>query len=207
MNNILAVGAHPDDIEVGCFGSLLKHKQNGDKIHILITTRGQGGNRTWKSIYHELTTSMKILRPDTITILQNRNGYLTMNMKNVSYIDAIIEKANIDSVYTLWYGDSHQDHQETFKIVMAACRKSKVDNIYCCELGNYVFHAHFAFRPQLFVDISDTIDLKLASINCYKSYFNQKDIEDIKSLAKYRGSCCNSSYAEAFEIIRNVRRS
>jgi LmbE family N-acetylglucosaminyl deacetylase len=80
-----------------------------------------------------------------------------------------------------------------------------VDNIYCCELGNYVFHAQLAFRPQLFVDISDTIDEKINAISQYNTYFKKNDLITIKNLAHFRGSNCNSMYAEAFEIIREVK--
>jgi N-acetylglucosamine malate deacetylase 1 len=206
MKNVLAIGAHPDDLEVGCFGTLLKHKMNGDKVHVAITTQGGCGHRTLKIMDQEHQRSMKILKPHSVINFENPNGQVKIGWKTVSEIDGLIKRYDIDTIYTLWYGDSHQDHQETFRIVMAACRKGRVDNVYCCELGNYVFHAQVPFRPQLFVDISDTIDDKMKAIGCYRSYFSPEDLESIKSLNKYRGSCCRSDYAEAFEIIREVKR-
>ena len=206
MKNILAIGAHPDDIEVGCFGTLYKLKSENLSVHIVITTKGGYGKRNWKTINQEMGNALKILNPNSVSVLDNKIGHIQINWKTVSEIDDLIDKHDIDTIFTPWYGDSHQDHQQTFKIVMAACRKSRVDNIYCCEQGNYVFHAHFGFRPQWFVDIGDTINYKIEAMNCYKSYYDKSDLENIKSLAQYRGSCCKAKYAEAFEIIRQVKR-
>ena len=72
MSNILAVGAHPDDLEVGCFGTLIKHKRMGDRIHVAMTTKGGYSNRKWKTIEDELHASMTILNPDSYIVLNNK---------------------------------------------------------------------------------------------------------------------------------------
>lgn len=205
MKKILAIGAHPDDLEVGCYGTLLKHKKQGDEVHMALTTKGGYGNRDWETILKEFEKSLDILKPDSSIILDNKIGHLEINWKTVTEIDKLIDEYSIDTIYSHWYGDGHQDHQTTYKIVMAACRQSRVSNVYCCELGNYVFHAHYAFRPQLFIGIDNEINEKIQAMKCYSTYFKDEDVENIKSLNHYRGSCCRSEYAEAFEIIRETR--
>ena len=89
--SILAVGAHPDDLEVGCFGTLLKHKSAGDKVTVAITTKGGYGNRTWEQISREAKNASKVLGVDYI-ILDNKIGHYEMNWKTVGEIDQIISK-------------------------------------------------------------------------------------------------------------------
>jgi len=201
--SVLAVGAHPDDLEVGCFGTLLKHKTAGDKVTVAITTKGGYGNRTWEQISREAKNASKILGVDYI-ILDNKIGHYEMNWKTVGEIDQIISRNAVDTVYTVWHGDSHQDHQLTFKNVLAACRTKRIRNLYCFEMSEYSYRSQSTFDARFFVDISEFFEMKLKAARAYKSYITPHHIEAISGLAKHRGLACETEYAEAFEPIFTI---
>ena len=201
--SVLAVGAHPDDVEVGCYGTLLKHKSLGDKVTIAITTKGGYGNRTWEQISKEARNASKILGVDNI-ILDNKIGHYEMNWKTVGEIDQIISRNAVDTVYTVWHGDSHQDHQLTFKNVLAACRTKRITNLYCFEMSDYSYRSQSTFDARYFVDISEFFEMKLKATKAFKSYITPHHIEAIRGLAKHRGLACGTEYAEAFEPIFTI---
>jgi LmbE family N-acetylglucosaminyl deacetylase len=196
--SVLAVGAHPDDIEVGCFGTLLKHRSVGDNVVVAITTKGGYGHRTWSQIQSEAKVASRILGVDYI-ILGNKIGHYEMTWKTVGELDRIISQNETDTVYTVWHGDSHQDHQLTFKNVLAACRTKKIENLYCYEQSEYSYRSQATFDARLFVDISPFLERKLEAIRAYKSYITPAHIEAVKGLARHRGLACAAEYAEAFE--------
>ena len=198
--SVLAVGAHPDDIEVGCYGTLLKHKSLGDKVTVVITTKGGYGNRTWAQIIREIRNASKVLGVNYI-ILDNKIGHYEITWKTVSELDQIISRNAVDTVYTMWHGDSHQDHQLTFKNVLAACRTKRIRNLHCFELSEYSYRSQSTFNARYFVDISEFLEMKLKATEAFKSYITPHHIEAIRGLAKHRGLACSSEYAEAFEPI------
>lgn len=198
--SVLAVGAHPDDIEVGCFGTLLKHRSVGDRVAVVITTRGGYGDRSWEQITAEAKEASDVLGVDYI-ILDNKIGHYEMNWKTVGEIDDMISEHAVDLVYTVWHGDSHQDHQMTFKNVLAACRTKQVSNLHCFEMSEYSYRSHSTFDARHFVDITHFIDAKIKAAKSYKSYIGPQHVEAILGLAKHRGFACGAEYAEAFEPI------
>lgn len=200
LASILALGAHPDDIEAGCGGTLLKHKESGDRVTIVVTTCGGVPHRPWETVLKEIHEAEEILGIK-FKIFDNPNGHYTMNWKTVAEIDDVIEKEKVDTVYTVWYGDSHQDHNTTFRTALAAARKKQVRDFYCFELPDYSYRSEFTFTPKRFVDISQYMDRKIKSVAAYKSYFNEDNIIAIEGLARHRGGACGVRYAEAFEII------
>ncbi len=200
MATILAIGAHPDDVEVGCFGTLLRHVAAGDKVRVVVTTSGGVKGRSWKTVQREIDRAQKILGSKFI-VLDNQNGHYQMNMKTVEQLDKVIGQEKADTIYTVWHGDSHQDHKNTFRNVLAAARDKRVSNLYCFELTDYSYRSEVVFSPRKFVDITNYIDTKLKSVAAYSSYFDEQDLEAIRGLARHRGGACGVKYAEAFEIV------
>jgi N-acetylglucosamine malate deacetylase 1 len=204
--NVLAIGPHPDDIEIGCFGTLLRHKKAGDNISVLITTKGGYSNRSWDLITSEYHCSEKILGIK-YEVLDNTIAHYNFNMNTVSQIDEVINKHNIDTIYCNWYGDAHQDHQASFNNILAASRKSSIKNLFCYELGMYNARTQLVFKPHFFVDISEFMDLKIKAVSCYQSYFTtDRFIVAMEGLARQRGYSSGVKYAESFEIIFNTWR-
>ena len=202
-SSVLAVGAHPDDVEVGCFGTLLKHRSCGDKVTVAITTKGGYGNRSWEKIETEFAESSKVLGAPYV-ILNNRIGHYEMNWKTVTELDDIIADNSVDTVYTVWHGDSHQDHQLTFRNVVAACRTKKIRNLYCFELSDYSYRSQATFDARYFVDISPYFEKKIKAIKAFKSYITPRHVEAVRGLARHRGLACGAEFAEAFEPIFSI---
>ena len=207
VKNVMAIGAHPDDVETGCFGTLLYHMDKGDKLNVLITTRGGYADRPWSTIKSEYENAEKILGVKYI-VLNHPIANYEFNRATVRELDSIIEENNIDTIYCTWYGDCHQDHQNVFKNALSASRKSRVNNLYCYELGNYSARTNLIFKPQLYIDITKHIENKLAAIKSYKSYYkDEQSLENIKLLSMLRGTSIGVKHAEAFEIIFETRRT
>ena len=204
--SVLAIGAHPDDVEVGCFGTLLKHVDAGDKVKVIITTRGGVRNRPWKMVLEEIEEAQHCLG-SKFTLLDNPNGRYQMTKKTVSELDKIVERENADTIYTVWHGDSHQDHKMTFRNVLAAARAKQVSNLYCFELTDYSYRSEVVFTPRKFVDITNYLDTKIKSVAAYRSYFSEQDLEAIRGLARHRGGACGVKYAEGFEIVFEMWRN
>jgi len=205
MASILAVGAHPDDVEAGCYGTLLKHVDAGDKVTVVVATKGSLPHRPWEVILKEIEEAQSYLDKEFV-ILDNPDGQYQMNWKTVSELDTIIERENIDTIYTVWHGDSHQDHRMTYRNVLAASRKMQVRNLYCFELPDYSYRSESVFTPRRFVEITPYLETKIKSVAAYKSYFSKEHFEAIRGLASHRGGACGVKYAEAFEIIFEMWR-
>ena len=200
MASVLAVGAHPDDVEAGCFGTLLRHKSCGDRVFVVVTTRGGDSARNWETIEGEFKKAQSLLG-QSYTILDNPNGHYSMTWKTVGELDAIVRQHEIDTVYSVWHGDSHQDHQMTFKNVLAACRSKRVSNLYCYELPDYSYRSNISFAARRFVDVTAFLDTKIEAVSAFETYFTPRQLEAIEGLARHRGGACGVKYAEAFEVI------
>jgi LmbE family N-acetylglucosaminyl deacetylase len=202
MRNVMFVGAHPDDIEVGCAGTLLKHKAAGDGVYPVVTTWGGYGDRSEETIRQEMNAAEKVLGA-RYTVLNNKVGHYTVEWKTVGELDKLITTLNIDTVYCVWHGDSHQDHQATYRNIIAACRVKRVKNLYLYELANYSQRSAETFEPVEYVDISGYLDKKIQAIKCYRSYlmFNDEFIDAVVGLALFRGNACGCEHAEAFEVV------
>ncbi len=205
MASVIAVGAHPDDIEVGCVGTLLKHLDMGDEVGVVLTTQGGYGSRSWETIASEMENAQGKIGIRYV-ILDNPIGHYEMTWKTVGELDSIIKERKVDTVYSVWHGDSHQDHQMTFRNVLAACRTKRVRNLYCYELPEYSYRSQEAFQPRRFVDISPFLEKKLEAVAAYNSYFTDANLDAIRGLAAHRGGACGVRYAEAFEIIFEMWR-
>ena len=124
------------------------------------------------------------------------------------FCDNILEKYEIDLIYTHWAGDSNQDHTSTFKTTMAAARYVK--NVYCYEQIPIPRHTENQMRINHYVNITDTFDDKIKVSEGHKSQYDKYkkagfDVtENLTTLAKFRGIQAKCKYAEAFQIIKQV---
>lgn len=215
MKNILAIGAHPDDIEFGCSGTLIKHVQSGDNVYILIMTQSNvkdafTGIRTRDAFIslEEATNASKIIRGQLI-LGPFEDTNIPFNGESVAFIEKIIKEKNIDTVYTHWAGDTHQDHINTLSATMAAARLVK--NVLCYEQVPLPRISNTHPVANYYVDISDTLDSKLESCKCHESQISKFNvhgfdmIDNIITLAKFRGNQAGVKYAEAFNVLKMVR--
>lgn len=194
---ILAVGAHPDDIELGCSGALRKHIVRGDDVFCIIASFGEGsGNKEKRKI--EAESVAKLMEVKEIHFLNLPDTMIRHNGVVVRLLDGYVNK-EIDIIYVHSPNDYHQDHANIAKSILSASRKMK-NSIFFYETPSTTIE----FKPTLYVDISDTFEDKLKYVKQYTSQKNKEYMEEqaIIGLAKYRGYSIGVKYAEAFEVGR-----
>jgi len=213
MSNILAIGAHPDDVELGCSGTLAKHLKEGDKVTILHLTCSDRMD-VFNNVVHvkdirrkEAENASKIIGADLIT-LDFQDQAIPFERESIFVIERVISKVKADIIYTLWEGDIHQDHINTLKNVLAAGRN--VDRILLYEQVPYIRTGRIFSEVNYFVDITEFYSIKESSVLAHESQLatdNQKRmLTGMRSLAEFRGSQCNCKYAEAFNAIKQIVR-
>ena len=213
--NIMAIGAHPDDIEFGCGGTLINHKDNGNKVIYVCMTDTESIDategkiiRTESQLKSETQCAADILGVDKIHYLPFKDLHVPFSFDSVSRLESLIKHYEIDTIYTHWSGDSNQDHISTFKTTMAAARYVK--NIYCYEQIPIPRHTDNPMRVNSYTDISRSFDLKIKAAECHQSQFKKYkaagfDVsENLTTLAKFRGIQANCKYAEGFQVIKQV---
>ena len=211
----MVVGAHPDDVEFGVGGTISKHIAKGDKVHMVVMTNTESVNgttgkiiRTKSQLVNEIKNSVQILGCTTYYCLPFKDLHVPFNFDSISKLESLINKYNIDTIYTHWEGDANQDHIAAFKTTMSAARY--VPNVYCYEQIPIPRLYLNTFCPDYYVDITDTIDKKLGASNAHVSQITKYkstglDVEEnLKILAQFRGVQARCKYAEAFKIIKKV---
>lgn len=207
---ILAVGAHLDDIEIACGGTLAKAIKNGHEVKTLIMSKSGYTNkdgeiqRTNESAVREGTEALKILGIRDIVILDFPTKDIPFHSDVVNEIDICISEYNPDIIFTHHPFDTHQAHVGVSNATIAAARRK--NTIFFYEPISPSGRSYVAFRPQLYVPIDDTIDLKLDSLRAHKTEyhkFGKEDwIEGVNARCGFRGYEIGKKYAEAFEILR-----
>jgi LmbE family N-acetylglucosaminyl deacetylase len=197
--NILAIGAHPDDIELGCGGLLLKAaRQDHHNIFMYTLTRG-GASGDPEERTKELMQSAKSIGAKRLWIDNFEDTKLSLSSDLINHIEFFIKKADPDIVLTHSIGDTHHDHRAIAASTMEAGRF--VPNILAYEIP-----VTRDFKPQVYYDISDVIDDKIELINIFLSQRSKSFLQSnaIRGLAQYRALQSrfdNSvSCVEAFEV-------
>lgn len=199
MMNILAIGAHPDDIELGCGGLLLKaSRQDRHNIFMYTLTRG-GASGDPEERTKELIESARFIGAKRLWIDNFEDTKLSLSSDLINHIEFFIKKADPDIVLTHSLGDTHHDHRAIAASTMEAGRF--VPNILAYEIP-----VTREFKPQVYYDISDVIDGKIELINIFLSQRSKSFLQSnaIRGLAQYRALQSrfdNSvSCVEAFEV-------
>ena len=197
---ILAIGAHPDDIEIGCGGTIKKHVCMGDDVYYAIATNGEkGGDK--KERIAEAKKASQLMGIKGIDFLGLPDSYILHNGETVNLLDDVIGKRSPSIVYVHSLKDYHQDHSNIAKSTLSASRNMK-NSILCYEAPSTTIE----FTPIAFRNINSTFESK---INCINQFISQekKDYTErqaIINLAKFRGKTINVEYAEAFEVVRLI---
>lgn len=201
---ILVFGAHPDDLEIGMGGTIAKLSSKGYEVQPIIATLPNFVKTdTKEGRRSESILSAKVMGCKSPIFLDLSPEEMVFGRKLVTMIDSIVSKYKPDSVCTQWYGDSHQDHQALTKSVISACRDQ--NNIFMYETTIPGGITEKSFRPQLFVNITEKIEIKKNALECFQSQFIRCGdiwIPAILGRCSFRGYQINSKYAEAFEVIK-----
>jgi LmbE family N-acetylglucosaminyl deacetylase len=199
MKVVLAIGAHPDDIELGCSGTLALHKTKGDKVYLLVLTRGEAsGDGKVREV--ECRKAAKILRVDRLFFGGIEDTKVHDGRETIDIIEKIVNEVKPDIIYAPSRKDTHQDHRNTGHATLSAGRRCKMILFY--EGAS----TQRDFIPQVFVNIEDTFDLKRKVIGIFGSQLNGKRggyamaAKAVVGLAQYRGYQAGLNVAEAFEV-------
>ena len=198
--NILAIGAHPDDIEFGCGGALIKYTQKGHRLFLLVMTGGGMGGTSAVRI-KEQQASGEILAAEKIFWGGYEDTHLIVDTELIGKIEAVIAEVKPDFIFCNFPDDTHQDHRHLAQAIMSATR-------YIRNVLFYEGPTTQNFNPQVFVDISDTLERKVEALKAHKSQVMKTNIEDLSivevahSSANFRGIQGRVKYAEAFHSLR-----
>jgi LmbE family N-acetylglucosaminyl deacetylase len=195
--NVLAVGAHPDDIELGCGGTLAKHLRNGDRVYVLVMTNGEQGKHTPERKECFASLMNLGLKEEDVFFGNFPDGAISDDVKTVDFIERLLVKLGITRVYTHYYNDRHQDHRACSNAVSSAARR--IPEILLFQGPS----TRVPFEPHYFIELSeDEMDKKFGALECYKTQIDKGivNLDWVENLAKYNGLSHHKEYAEAFAI-------
>ena len=205
--NILAIGAHFDDIELGCGGSIAKHVKQGDNVFVYVATDSGFSNPAQKLIRsseiakNEAENAMKILGVDELI----SGSFKTLDLEFIDALNIeiirIAEDKKIEFVYTHWASDIHHDHQALAKASLHACRHVPRMLMY---RSNW-YHSVSEFRGNFYIDISQYWPIKQKAIEAHESELDRtgrKWISFFKNEAENAGQRIGVEKAEVFEIVK-----
>ncbi len=204
--NILCIGAHPDDIEIGMGGTVSKLSSLGYRVIMLVFANSDMDNIDERC--NEARLAAEYLNVE-IELIKITSDELQKNRFLVGKIDEIIRRYSPESVYTHWIHDSHQDHQIISRATISALRKNTC-SLYMYEETIPGGITPESFCAQMFIDIGDHIYNKINALKFHHSQIKSHNDENtwiygIKGRAQYRGYQINSKFAEAFEVVKEVR--
>ncbi|MBI5637161.1 MAG: PIG-L family deacetylase [Nitrospinae bacterium] len=205
--NILAIGAHFDDVELGCGGALAKHAQNGDNVYVYVATVSGFTNqynqtvRSSEIALGEARVAMKIL--GVIEMVCGK--FKTLDVEFVDELNIeilkIVQEKKIDKVYAHWVGDIHHDHQAVAKASLHSCRHVPRMLMY---RSNW-YHSTMEFRGNFYVDITKQWEVKERAIQSHASEMyrtSSKWVGFFKNEAENAGQRIGVNYAEVFEVVK-----
>ncbi len=206
--SVVAIGAHSDDIELGCGGTLAKACQAGLQVTCLLLTHSAYHQIDGKDRTAELAESEGLEAAATLGIHDVRClGFATTELRwefaLVEAIDAVLREVKPSLIFTHWPFDTHQDHHFGAMATLSAARLFPTVLTY-----EPIFpsgRSFQPFRPQLYFDIGETIEAKLESLRCHRSQhakYGDDWLEAVKARARIRGYDTGVTYAEAFEVVR-----
>ena len=216
-NKVLIVAVHPDDETLGCGGTLLKHKANGDEIHWLICTTIDEKHSYYETREKELKEVANAYEFDSVHNLRLK----TMQVDEYSMSDLIgriskvVNEVQPNIIYLPFKGDVHSDHRKIFE-ASYSCTKSFrypfIKKIYMIETLSETEFApstkEDSFIPNVFVDISEFMDKKLEIMKIFESEMAPhpfpRSETNLRALATVRGATAGCEYAESYVLLKEI---
>lgn len=221
MNKALVLAVHPDDETLGCGGTLLKHKADGDDIYWLIATsikEGCGFSRekvlerekeieTVKDMY-DFSGVFNIEIP---AMKADKSGLHELVVK----ISEVFNKIKPEIIYLPFMNDIHSDHRILFQAAYSCTKTFRCPFIKKVLMMETISETEFVpqtkdtvFLPNYFVDVSGFLDKKLDIMKVYRSEYGKhpfpRSSETIRALATFRGAMAGCDFAEAFMILKEM---
>lgn len=228
--NVLAIGVHPDDVELSCSGTLLRHIDLGYSIGLLDLTRGEMGTRgTAKTRKKEGLASAKIMGASFRRTLNLGDGFFNLGKKNKKKVIKVIRDCQPDIVLANALSDRHPDHGRAAQLITDACFLAGLSKVETKQDGKkqnpwrpkviYHYIQDHTLHPDLVVDITPYMDKKLECILAYKTQFfdpgakvkgpqtpisSEDFFESIKAKNRIHGRYISAKFGEGFNVVRPV---
>jgi LmbE family N-acetylglucosaminyl deacetylase len=224
---VLVVVAHPDDEVLGCGGTIARLVREGHQVRIVIIGEGitSRHDKPQEADAEQLTrlhrqahaAGSKLKATDVVLCKLPDNRLDTVALLDVvKLVEDLVQKFKPDVVYTHHPGDLNIDHGVVHRAVLTATRPTvgqSVRDIYAFEVPSsteWAFHRiEPGFHPNVFVDVSETLETKLDAMTCYESetrkFPHPRSPEALRAIAARWGSVVGCEAAEAFELVRSVR--
>ncbi len=225
-NRTLIIAAHPDDEVLGCGGAILKLTEAGAEVHLAFLSDGIGArNPDPASRQAELEqrraaaqAAAHILGAASLSFDDLPDNQLDSIPLLViaQKVEALIDRHRPTTLFTHHAGDLNLDHRRTHQAVITACRPQRghpVRTLLCFELPSSTEWqppgSGLAFTPHWFVDISTTLERKLAALDAYatelRDWPHPRSRQGIEHLARWRGASVGCEAAEAFMLARHLQ--
>lgn len=205
--NILAIGAHFDDVELGCGGALARHAANGDTVYVYVATVSGFSNQ-----YDQSVRSSQVARAEADAAMEILGvhkmfcgEFKTLQIEFVDPLNIeilkLVQDLKIDMVYTHWVGDIHHDHLALSRASLHSCRHVPRLLMY---RSNW-YHSTVDFRGNFYVDITAHWDRKERAILAHESEMERtgrKWVSFFRNEAENAGQRIGVKYAEVFEVVK-----
>lgn len=217
--DILAFGSHPDDVELGCGGTLFKLKNLGYRSGIIDLTAGELGSRgTVAQRAREAAAASRLLKLDFRTNLHLPDGHIEVNLENRNKLIRIIRQTRPVLLFAPYFDDRHPDHIHTSQLVTESWFYAGVKKILPEMPAHRPFRviyymAKYEFTPNFVIDISQEFPVKYKALKAYKSQFynpewpeeqtfisSQWFLESVEFRARHYGWMAGVKYGEPFWI-------
>jgi len=197
---ILAIGAHPDDIEFGCGGTLIKYAQQGHDVFLLVMTDGGAGG-VGRIRRLEQQAARDILGVSKLYWGEYPDTAIPLDRESIQRVERVILDVRPDFIFLHSQDDTHQDHRHLSVATITATR-------YTRNVLLYEGPTTQNFSPNVFVDIDGVLKNKIAALQAHESQVTKTNIEGmnildiVQSLAHFRGIQGRVKNAEAFVPLR-----
>jgi LmbE family N-acetylglucosaminyl deacetylase len=193
--SVLAIGAHPDDVELGCGGTLAKLTREGAHVRVVILSQGRRGSLSDADRADETRTALGTLGISDITVHDFPDTRLSEHLNElIEVLHKHVEEVRPRRAYTMFQYDRHQDHRAVYEASAVACRG-------VAQLLGYETPSSYPnFLPTVFEPIADDLETKVRAL---KSHFSQgsrlyMQEEKIRSAANFRGAQVDLGPCEGF---------
>ena len=220
---ILVVAAHADDEALGCGGTIARHVAEGDTVHVVFLADGVSSRQSAQpdemdrrlAAAEQARRALGVVATIFLGLPDNRLDGLPL-IDVIQPLENVIRQFNPQIIYTHHFGDLNVDHRIAHQAVMTACRplpECSVEEIYAFEVMSGTEWSSVSlmpFLPNMFVDISKYLAVKLQALKAYALEMrpapHSRSMEHMTALAQHRGHCVGVDAAEAFMVMRVVRR-
>jgi len=198
VGSVLAIGGHPDDVELGCGAAMLAHRAMGQRTSVLVMTAGEQSHSGSAPRKAEQQAAASTLGAELYW-----GGFtdceVPADRRAIDKIEEVIAAVGPDVVYVHAPDDTHQDHRTVSAAAVSAARRQ-------CRILFYATPSTLRFEPTVFVDAERYLEGKLSALACHESQVNRESIrlDAVSATARHWGAVARIHLAEAFVPVRFV---